>query len=371
MAYRIDKEIVHGWVDNTVRGKVTGKIYIQGQTEPISLDLEGNCHRDLAGSRCEFKNHSPELNKCFSLNLMQIGKVGDMTASRRCRVPDIPVIEFYEQKKKGLTPPEHWANVLYLEWFSEKNGRVVIELPDIEIDVTLPEWKMSQEEERGQREKNMENMTSFLDKLVEATKPPRDPQIDENMDEFEWELLLQDSDAKGAKYGELLEKYKDHPNSEEIIHKQMGWNFDTSNFVAESFDAEEGDYEDHSDFPERKEHPLVKRMGDLGLALHRHVETTPYHNSEEPVGQLIGDLIFNIHFATAKAGSVLADGDLFENGMIIAILKRAISGIHKALNLVVDKEVVKALPSIIEPIQAELFVIREQIIKIMKQLRQG
>lgn len=370
MAYRIDKEIVHGWIDNTIRGKVTGEIYIQGEKAPIRLDLEGDCHRDLAGSRCEFKNHSPEHNKHFSLNHIQVGKVGDMTASRRCRVPDIPFIEFYEQRKKGLTPPEHWANVLYLEWFSEKNGRVVIELPDIGIDVTLPVWKMTKEEERKQLQKNMDNMTTFLDQLVEAAKPPRAPQIDDSMDEFEWELLLQDSDAKGKKYGELLDKYKDYPNSEEIIHKQMGWNFYANNNAAESFNDEEWDDDDFTDFLEREEHPLVKRMEELGLTLHRHVETTPYHNSEEPVAQLIGDLIFNIHFATAKTASVLAYDELFDNGMIIAKLKRAITGIHKALNLTGDDKVAKALPKIIEPTKAELFAIREKMLKIMNQLRE-
>ena len=29
-------------------------------------------------------------------------------------------------------PPEHMANCLYLEWFSEANGRVVIESTDYE-----------------------------------------------------------------------------------------------------------------------------------------------------------------------------------------------------------------------------------------------
>ena len=34
-------------------------------------------------------------------------------------------------------PPEHMANCLYLEWFSEANGRVVIESTDYEPQGTL------------------------------------------------------------------------------------------------------------------------------------------------------------------------------------------------------------------------------------------
>lgn len=372
MAYRIDKEIMYGWIDNTIRGKVTGEIYLQGESEPICLNLEGDCHRDLAGCRCDFKNPSPILNKRLKLDSRQVGKIGDMTASRRCRIPEISPLEYYEHKKKGLNPKYHLANVLYLEWFSEKNGRVVIELPDIEIDVTLPKWKMTPEDEKKQQQNNMDNMTSFLDKLVEAGKPIRAPKVDEEMDEFEWELMLKDSDAKGAKYGELLEKYMDHPDCDKIIDEQMGWNMAEIFADTECYEDEgvfEEEYVESDDRLKRREHPLIKRIGNLWLSLYRHVEKTQYHNSQEPVSLLIGDLIFNIQFANAKAGSVLSDNDSYDNGMIIAILKRAITGIHKALNLAKNKEVIKALPEIIEPTQAELFVIREEMIKIMNKLR--
>jgi hypothetical protein len=371
MAWRIDKEIVSGWIDNRVPGKVTGEIILQGKDKPIRLELEGNCHRDLAGSKCEFKNPTPLLNERLLLDFQQTGKVGDMTASRRNRIPDIPALEYYEQKKKGLKPPDHLSNVLYLEWFSESNGRVVIELPDAEIDVTLPVWKMTSEDELKQKKENMNNMTSFLDKLVEAKQPKRAPKIEEKMDEFEWELLFQDSDSKSTKYRELLEKYMDHPNCDDIINKQMGWNIESFNTPAEFIEEEKFNDEAFSKNPERKEHPLVERIGNLWLSLHQHVKQTPYHHSQEPVGLLISDLVFHIQFANAKAGSVLGDRDYFENGMITATLKRAITGIHKALNIADNEDVAKALPDIIEPTKAELFVIREEMIKIMNKLRKG
>jgi hypothetical protein len=33
-------------------------------------------------------------------------------------------------------PPEHMANSFYLEWFSESNGRVVIESADYELSLS-------------------------------------------------------------------------------------------------------------------------------------------------------------------------------------------------------------------------------------------
>ena len=163
----------------------------------------------------------------------------------------------------------------------------------------------------------------------------------------------------------------DHPDFDEIIKEQMGWNFDDSHISADFFEDEEIEEEEFSDISERKKHPLVERIWNLWLSLHQHVKETSYYHSQEPVGLLIGDLIFQIQFANAKAGSVLRYRDGFENGMIIAKLKRAITGIHQAINLAGNEKVVKALPEIIEPTQAELFVIREEMIKIMNKLREG
>ena len=35
--------------------------------------------------------------------------------------------------RRGETPPDHMANCLYLEWFSHRNGRVVVESTDYQL----------------------------------------------------------------------------------------------------------------------------------------------------------------------------------------------------------------------------------------------
>src|ERR1044071_2302676 len=42
-------------------------------------------------------------------------------------------------------------------------------------------------------------------------------------DEYDWERFLQQQDEKTEKYMELLEKYLDDPQRDEIIAREMGW----------------------------------------------------------------------------------------------------------------------------------------------------
>ena len=42
-------------------------------------------------------------------------------------------------------------------------------------------------------------------------------------DEYDWERFLQQQDCKTEKYMELLEKYLDDPNRDQIIAREMGW----------------------------------------------------------------------------------------------------------------------------------------------------
>ncbi len=81
------------------------------------------------------------------------------------------------------------------------------------------------------------------------------------------------------------------------------------------------------------------------------------------------DAEISIQFASAKSGSVLDDPGGYENGMIIAILKRAMTGIHKAIDLAGKEEVAKAIPEIIEAVREELFIVREELLQEMEGLR--
>ena len=129
MAWRINERVMRGEIDNRVRGRVAGRIWLIGRAEPIVLDLTGNCHRDVAGCLLQFENPVAKSTPDERLDLAeeQIGVAGDITASRKVRVFDVPLEEARRICKEGGKPSEHMANSLYIEWFSEANGRVVIE----------------------------------------------------------------------------------------------------------------------------------------------------------------------------------------------------------------------------------------------------
>ena len=81
---------------------------------------------------------------------------------------------------------------------------------------------MTPEEEIIQDQKNQKAAIHWTDKLVESDLEYEDDE-DWRMDEFEWEKQLKESDAMTARYSELLETYKEDPNCETIINREMGW----------------------------------------------------------------------------------------------------------------------------------------------------
>ena len=169
MAYRIHEQVVKGEIDNRTRGRVRGRIWLAGKAQPILLELAGNCLRDMAGCILQFVNPAPKLEDVPSLNIQQTGRVGDMTASRKVRVLDVPVREAMRLAAEDLQVPSHMGNCLYLEWFSESNGRVVLETTDYIVTLSTPEWSLSPEAEAEQAHENHESIREWLEQLGEVS----------------------------------------------------------------------------------------------------------------------------------------------------------------------------------------------------------
>src|SRR5205807_1333202 len=72
-------------------------------------------------------------------------------------------------------------------------------------------------------------------KLSEAIEAARhEPNEDKEWNEFDYERLFRESDARTDKYGELLDKYQDHPDRDRIVAREMGWTW-----LEEALDEEE------------------------------------------------------------------------------------------------------------------------------------
>lgn len=163
MAWRFDKQIIRGEISNVVRGRVTGRIWLCGVDEPLVLDLAGDCAPDLAGCTLAFENPAPEPfadeHRPFP---MQDGQVGDITAAQKGREFDLPMDEALELMRKGESPSSHWVNRLYLEWFSNGNGRVVIQTSQYRLTISEPMWRLSDEEYRASRESSSESFATGM-----------------------------------------------------------------------------------------------------------------------------------------------------------------------------------------------------------------
>lgn len=180
MAWRLDKCVVRGEIDNRVRGRVDGKIWLCGRAEPVVLRLKGNGWRDVAGCLFRFSNPAPETDgEHTDLATEQVGAIGDYTASRKVRVFDVPLDEALAMSRRGEKPPEHMGNALYLEWFSERNGRVVIESADYKLEIVETCWSMSAEEEEEQCKLNAQEMTGFMKRMTDAFDAMQDADEDE------------------------------------------------------------------------------------------------------------------------------------------------------------------------------------------------
>jgi hypothetical protein len=227
MAWRIEDSVIRGEIDNRVKGVVRGKLWLKGVSQPIKLQLAGNACPDLAGCLLKFKNPGKTVAARTKpgFNPLQRGRIGTLTASRKVRVFEIPTAKASRMIKRGEKPPEHMANALYLEWFSEANGRVVIESVDYQMDISAPEWRLTPEEEKQRQTDEAAGWQMFAQQLDDAVnihkRGQKDPE--EQWDEHDYEKFLKECDARTDKYGELLDKYGHSDEAHDKIEEEMGW----------------------------------------------------------------------------------------------------------------------------------------------------
>jgi hypothetical protein len=338
MAWRIDEHVVHGEIDNRIRGRITGRIWFEGREAPVELELEGNAWRDLAGRRLEFRNPRPKPGNLQGLRARQAGVIGDCTASRKVKVPEIPMDKIGEYYAAGRKWPWHWGNSLYLEWFSQANGRVVIESAEFELTVG-PEiaWEMSESGELEQRTANGAAMTRFMERMVEllesqqsaapGTAPGETPDRDDPfrpppMTEEEAEKMQEDSDrlndriqarldreGPDADHKKILEEELerrarergDRPPTPEEEAKRAEWIDEMNRAAEEALANPDPELEELI----HRKHPVAEQAFELSIRLHRAAHSNNWvpegANQEHPVAELVG----SVSCASAKMAGAL------------------------------------------------------------------
>ncbi len=398
MAFRIHDSVLRGEIDNRQKGTIRGQLWLHGRGEPVTLELQGNAHPDLAGCLLKFTNPlksvpHPGLD---SLNPLQRGTIGDLTASRKVRVPAVPLEEFLNWPEAKGRPPERLANCLYLEWFSAANGRVVIESADFTLEISAPEWRLTPAEEKQRARDAEAGWNGFVGQLNAALEKQqrgqKDPEAD--WDEHDYEKFLKESDARTDKYLELQEKYGDSDEAEAKIAHEMGWD-DT-----EAADAGDGEspmsvdeinriceealnepQPEPDSLTEGKDwirtaagdlrHPLQHRCFESAMKFWHECDALGLKKSDDPD---LHQFIFEFQTTGVKlAGALegLAQGrDPRDAAFTVAYLKRALDHLHKAQAGLESVSVRKLLPeTMVSEARSELFEIREGMLKLMDEFR--
>lgn len=396
VAWRIHDSVIRGEIDNRVKGIVRGQLWLNGFAGPVALELAGNACPDLAGCLLKFKNPTKTfpMRKKPKFNPLQRGRIGNLSASQKVQVFSVPDQVAFEMIDRGENPPARTANALYLEWFSEGNGRVVIESADFKLKISPPEWRLTPAEEK-QRGADVETgWQMFSQQLNEAVEKHKRGQKEPEAewDEHDYEKFMKESDARTDKYMELQEKYGDSDEAEEKIAKEMGWLKEQTPEEAEeerqrieemnraceeALNEPPPEPEPHRegiDWIRTKDgvrHPLQHRCFESSMKFSKQADKLGLKKSEDDDLQ---EFIFEFQTTGVKLAGALngvAEGRGYrDDAFTVAYLKRALDHLHKSqagLEAVAPK---KLLPGkMIAEARKELFEIREGILKLMDEFR--
>ncbi|MGI8820546.1 MAG: hypothetical protein ACR2ID_06750 [Chthoniobacterales bacterium] len=210
--------------------------------------------------------------------------------------------------------------------------------------------------------------------------PGYDHEPDRAWDEYEWERFLQQQDHKTDKYMELLEKYLDHPQRDQIIAREMGW---TQLLSGEEW-TEEADLAlpDESPLPESEtaadesfignpiegfeDHSLYRAAFALTVWIDQLFdEQTALQNEPAAV-----KLATHSALASAKLAAALSDDDVDEIGMTIAYLKRALKAMTtsmEAAGQMLNERLINQRQH--GALMQRLFQVRDGIITLMGEYR--
>ncbi len=402
MAWRIEEAVAHGEIDNTVEGHTTGRIWLAGRDEPLILSLNGDCWRDLAGTRLQFENPAPRtVPDAEALDVDQMGIIGDMTASRKNKVPTVGEEELHELYQNQLDIPYEWRNTLYLEWFSEINGRVVIETSDFALSISPHEWEMDEDAEDAQKLANLNSMRDFMTQVIRRRNPDGpEPEPSEVLDEFAWEERLKESDRLTDAYQEVLEKYIEDVDSEQKEAFVMGWDGlldalaerdeaggedfadDGRNYGAmadefldfEDDELDEDDFKDpdddsFDDEEDEEDHPLQAKAQELAMRAMDVIERDAGPGT--PSYQLITNLL---QVSGKLAGVLFTGGGSYEpeTGFVLAVLKRCLNWLNEAVGacqLLMKLERDADQRAALEHIRTTIFEVRDSIVEMRRELK--
>ena len=387
---------MRGEIDNRARGRVTGRLWFAGRVEAVELDLAGNAWRDVAGRRLILTNPQPKPGIPGGLRGKQTGVVGDITASRKVRVPEIPLDQIGEYYAARKPFPWHWGNSLYLEWFSVANGRVVIESASYELTVVgEAAWEMNEEEERIQRQANGEAMVQFMERLGKAVAAATDGEDggreeDRSQTEEEADRMLEESDRLADRIEARMEREGPDADYEKILDEELERRSRergeppltpeeetrSAEWIEELNQAAEEAASD-PDAPEEadRKHPLAERAFEFSVRLHKDVDNLGWVPDEASSEHPVAELVTTVMQAAAKLAGSLNVKDYPPParfcGHTIARLKRAagyLNDAQLAAEVCAEQELTES--AWLAEVRREVIALAAEVERVIGELRE-
>jgi hypothetical protein len=413
MAWRIDEELVRGEIDNRVPGRVTGCLWLLGREEPLRLELIGDARRDVAGHLVRFTNPAPRAKgeaRGGGLADCQRGVVGEITASRRVR-------------ERGRSPAEaggagegvvgRWGNGLHLEWYGERDGRVVVESVRYRIEMEgEAAWAMSAEEELRRRAANGRALVELWRRLGREAPPPA--RAEEPEEEAPSSAAEARADELQARLDLLLDRVQgrieralaagEQPDHEKILKEERerlrrergearsepptaeeeaeraAW-VEEMYAIAEEAAKEAGDEQRGAageNFEEERWHPLVERCQELTQRMRGELRERGWLGEEAGLEHPLREVVDGVLIAGGKlAGALGTTRDAEEwppdpllAGPALSRLKKARGHLRDALaGLGVADEQGLGTPEWRAGVRAELLAILDELAGLIAQVR--
>lgn len=403
MAWHIEEHVVRGEIDNRTRGTVTGKIWFAGRPDPVELTLSGNAAPDLAGRRLEFVNPSPQPGLPDSFAAKQEGTAGDLTASRKVRLPDLLFDPIDENDAANEPFPEPRGNALHLEWFSRANGHVVIESAWFELGMIVdePAWEMTAEEHDRQRQISAEALNAFpdpFDEFFDEEDPCRDkadgeastdwdetPPTEEEAEQLQArnDLLIDRIQARLAREGPDADYTQILHEEIDRLRRELGepepeedFSQERAAWIKAANEAAEEAFNDPDVLAESElEHPLVAQAYEFAqqlMATSDELGWVPKNAGEE---HPVADMIAAAMKASAKLGGALNGYEWPPDRMFcastIVSLKRARVYLDDALRATESCQEQKLIePVHLGPILVELIDLAHEADELIEELRE-
>jgi hypothetical protein len=196
-----------------------------------------------------------------------------------------------------------------------------------------------------------------------------DPDEERAWSEYDWERFLQQQDKRTEKYMDLLERYLDHPQRDQIIAAEMGWTHLTHSEEEWLEEAEltESDEEAVAADEETFQH---NELYQAAFALTVWIDKMFDRNEALQNEPAAVKLATHSALASAKLAAALSNDDGDEIGMTIAYLKRALKAITTALEGAAQlREQRLITPRQLNAVDERLFQVRDGIVTLMGQYR--